>query len=54
MITSVTFLTVDDPEHTFSLNESATQAGTIIGALTAKTILQVAPSAALVSFVLES
>jgi len=43
---SVTFLVFDDPEHSFSLHAAATQAGTIIGALTAKSIMQVAPATA--------
>ncbi|KAG6917742.1 hypothetical protein DXG01_001280 [Tephrocybe rancida] len=33
------------PESSFALHEAATQAGTIIGGLTAKSILQIAPSA---------
>ena len=47
----MTFLTVDDPEHSFSLHEAATQVGTIIGALAAKSIMQVAPSTVPVSVV---
>ena len=43
---TVTFLTFDDPEHSWRLHEAATQAGTIIGALTAKSIMEVAPSTA--------
>ncbi|KAG6916804.1 hypothetical protein DXG01_005269 [Tephrocybe rancida] len=33
------------PETSFALHEAATQAGTIVGGLTAKSILQIAPSA---------
>ncbi|KAF8066489.1 heme peroxidase [Lyophyllum atratum] len=40
----VTFLTFDEPETSFALHESATQAGTIIGALTAKSLMEIAPS----------
>ena len=43
---TVTFLTFDDPENSFSLHEAATQAGTIVGALTAKSLLEVSPSQA--------
>jgi hypothetical protein len=43
---TVTFLTFDDAEHSFSLHEAATQAGTIIGALTMKSILEVSPATA--------
>ncbi|KAG6830523.1 hypothetical protein H0H87_007821, partial [Tephrocybe sp. NHM501043] len=40
----VTFLTFDEPETSFALHEAATQAGTIIGGLTAKSLLLVSPS----------
>jgi len=43
---SVTFLTFDDPENSFSLHDAATQAGTIIGALTMRSIMEVSPSTA--------
>ncbi|KAG5648767.1 hypothetical protein DXG03_000115 [Asterophora parasitica] len=42
----VTFLAFDEPETSFALHEAAVQAGTIIGALSAKSILEVYPSAA--------
>ncbi|KAF5370929.1 hypothetical protein D9615_009815 [Tricholomella constricta] len=41
---SVTFLTFDEPETSFALHEAAMQAGTIIGGLTAKSVMEVAPS----------
>ncbi|KAG5644792.1 hypothetical protein DXG03_007613 [Asterophora parasitica] len=40
----VTFLTFDEPETSFALHEAAMQAGVIIGALTAKSVMEVAPS----------
>jgi hypothetical protein len=43
---TVTFLTFDDAEHSFALHEAATQAGLIVGALTAKSVLEVDPSLA--------
>ncbi|RDB14949.1 Psi-producing oxygenase A [Hypsizygus marmoreus] len=43
---SVTFLTADNPETSFALHEAANQAGTIIGALAGKSILEASPSSA--------
>ncbi|KAG5636744.1 hypothetical protein H0H81_007002 [Sphagnurus paluster] len=43
---NVTFLAFDEPEKSFALHEAATQAGTIIGALSAKALMEVYPSAA--------
>jgi len=43
---TVTFLVFDDPEHGFSLHEAAAQAGSIIGGLTAKSLMEISPSTA--------
>ncbi|KAF5372301.1 hypothetical protein D9615_009236 [Tricholomella constricta] len=43
---TVTFLTFDEPETSFALHEAALQAGTSIGALAAKSLLEVYPSSA--------
>jgi len=39
-----TFMVFDDVEHSFALHESATQAGLIVGGMTAKSLIRVAPS----------
>ncbi|KAF8957351.1 heme peroxidase [Flammula alnicola] len=44
MFTS-TILSVDDPENAFSMHDAASQGGALIGALTAKSIIEVSPSA---------
>lgn len=41
----------DDPEHEFALRWSAKQAGGVIAALTAKSIVEVTPQTASVSFI---
>jgi hypothetical protein len=41
---SVTFLAFDDPENSFSLHTTATESGIIIGALTAKSLMEIEPS----------
>ena len=41
---SVTFLTFDDPEHSFALHTAALEDGTAVGALVAKAILEIEPS----------
>ncbi|KAL0959663.1 hypothetical protein HGRIS_011365 [Hohenbuehelia grisea] len=41
---TVTFLTFDEPETSFALHSAAVQAGTIIGAATAKSLMAAAPS----------
>lgn len=42
----LTFLALDDNEHGFSLRTTAIQAGGVIQAMVAKTVLEVAPASA--------
>lgn len=49
-IASLTFNSVGDNEHGFSLRWRAAQAGGVIQAMVAKSVLEVAPTSATVSF----
>jgi len=41
---NTTFMTFDDPEHSFAIHEAAMHAGLIVGGLTAKSLITTAPS----------